>query len=306
MGPSTVTIGHLSTFYHTSFILEGTGWLNDAGLDVEWQLFASGPDMMNAFEAGAIDLGYLGLPPTIIGISRGAQLKCVGGGHMEGTVMIAKDKYGGVNQLGDVQAVLQQFEGGVLGPPPRGSIHDVIARDLIGRLGLDIEVENFPWADYVLEALIDDEIAVAAGTPPLAVIARRYGGAKIVVPPHLLWPNNPSYGIIARKELMVRPEVITTFLEKHEQASRMIREDPRKAAEIVSKLTGTVDPEFVQETYAISPKYCAALSPEYISSTMAFVKVLEDLGYISRPVSEGEIFERAFIDKVHPERSHYR
>ena len=81
---SSITIGHLSTFYHTSFILEGTDWLQKAGLDVTWKLFASGPDMVRAFENKEIDLGYIGLPPAIIGIARGLPLKCIAGGHVEG------------------------------------------------------------------------------------------------------------------------------------------------------------------------------------------------------------------------------
>jgi NitT/TauT family transport system substrate-binding protein len=126
-----------------------------------------------------------------------------------------------------------------------------------------------------------------------------------VIPPHKLWPNNPSYGIVVRNEFMQQQETILKFLEQHERASNLIREDPRKAAEIVSKLTQIVDPEFVVEAYKISPKYCASLSKEYVRSTMGFVQVLKDLGYINRQITENEIFYYRFIEKVHPYRPHY-
>jgi len=300
-----LTIGHLSTVYHTSFILEGTDWLRKAGIDVEWKLFASGPDIVRAFESKEIDLGYIGLPPVIIGVAKGIPFKCIAGGHVEGTVMIAQKEYRGIEELGEPGLVLRQFEGKAIGTPPKGSIHDVIVRELIDKLQYDIEVKNYPWADFVLDAIVDKEIPAAAGTPPLAVAAKRFCGARIVIPPHRLWPNNPSYGIVVRNEFMGSGDTILTFLKLHEKACNFIRKKPGEAAEIVSKLTEIVDKGFVLEAYKISPKYCAALPPEYVASTMGFVKVLNELGYISRPVSEDEIFDFRFIKKVHRGPPHY-
>jgi NitT/TauT family transport system substrate-binding protein len=214
-------------------------------------------------------------------------------------------KWEQINKLGDVKKVLEQFVGKTVGTPPKGSIHDVIIKDLLAKYALDVEVKNYAWADFVLGAMTDREIDGAVGTPPLAVASRRYAEAKIVIPPHLLWPNNPSYGIVARQEFMQHTDAILKFLVQHERASDLIREKPREAAEIVSKLTEIVDPESVVEAYRISPKYCAALSKEYVQSTLAFVKVLKDLGYINHLVAEEEIFDYRFIKKVHPEQPHY-
>ncbi len=300
-----INIGHLSTVYHTSFILMGADWLEKAGIHADWKLFASGPDIVKAFANKEIDIGYIGLPPAIIGIDRGVQIRCVAGGHVEGTVLIAQKEYRTLDELGDLKTVLRQFEGKVIGSPPRGSIHDVIINNALEEAGLNITVKNFPWTDFVLEALVDGEISAAVGTPSLAVAAARACGAKIIVPPHSLWQNNPSYGIVIREELMQYPDVILDFLAMHERASNFIRTRPADAAGIVSRLTGIVDEEFVLNAYRVSPKYCAALSPEFIGSAMAFVPVLRRLEYISRDLSESEIFERRFIDEIHKEPPHY-
>lgn len=301
----SINIGHLSTAYHTSFILMGTDWLEKAGIHAEWKLFASGPDIVKAFANGEIDLGYIGLPPAIIGIDRGIPIKCVAGGHVEGTVLIAQKNYRTLDELGDIDAVLAQFQGKIIGSPPKGSIHDVIINNAIKQAKLDIGVKNFAWTDFVLEALVDNEIDAAIGTPSLAVAASRACGARIVIPPSKLWQNNPSYGIVVRKALMQEPEVILRFLEMHEKASNSIRENPRGAAKMVSKLTGIVDEDFVLEAYRISPKYCASLSSEFVRSTMAFVPVLHELKYISRLLKENEIFEYSFINSIHKEPPHY-
>jgi NitT/TauT family transport system substrate-binding protein len=94
-------------------------------------------------------------------------------------------------------------------------------------------------------------------------------------------------------------------LKNHEKASNFIRKNTWEAAKIVAGLTQIVDPDFVLEAYKISPKYCAALTPEYVASTMDFVKVLRQLGYIPRPVAERELFDFQFTNKIHPEMPHY-
>ncbi len=300
-----ITIGHLSTVYHTSFILMGTDWIKNAGINARWRLFASGPDIVKAFANGEIDIGYLGLPPAIIGIDRGIPIICVAGGHVEGTVMIAKKEYRKLDELNSINTVLTQFKGEVIGSPPRGSIHDVIIRNALEEAELDIEIKNFAWTDFVLEALVDGDIAAAVGTPSLAVAAAIACGARIIITARYLWPNNPSYGIVVRRELIPYPDLIMGFLRMHERSSNFIREKPHDAAHIVSELTGMVDEDFVLQAYRISPKYCAALSQEFVDATMAFVPVLKRLKYISRILSEDEIFEHSFINEIHKEPPHY-
>ncbi len=300
-----INIGHLSTVYHTSFILMGTDWLEKSGIHANWKLFASGPDIVNAFANDEIEIGYIGLPPAIIGIDRGVPIICVAGGHVEGTVLVARKEYRTLGESEDFNAVLAQFEGKIIGSPPKGSIHDVIINNAIQEAGLNIKVKNFAWTDFVLEALVDGEIEAAVGTPSLAVASARACGAKIVIPPHALWQNNPSYGIVIRKEMAQTPDVILHFLEMHEKASNFIRTKPHDAARVVSNLTGIVDEEFVLDAYRVSPKYCAALSSGFVRSTMAFVPVLHRLKYIARRLSENEIFEYGFIKKIHKEPPHY-
>jgi NitT/TauT family transport system substrate-binding protein len=201
---------------------------------------------------------------------------------------------------------LSQFAGRAIGTPPKGSIHDVIANELLREHGVgNVTVRNYPWADFLPDAILDGEIAAAAGTPALAVTARRYGNARLAVPPDCLWPYNPSYGIVVRRRMLNDPEPLMRFLSAHEAACEMIRHEPAEAAGIVSGTTGMAEPGFVLETYRVSPKYCASLPPEYVQSTLRFVRTLQALGYISRPIRVDEIFERSLIDSVHPGPHHY-
>jgi len=299
-------IGHLSTLYHTAFLLRGTNLLANEGISASWKLFPSGPDIISAMQLGELDLAYIGLPPVIIGIDRGLPLACIAGGHTEGTVMVAGPLVQPLVVGGSMAEVLSRFSGRSIGTPPRGSIHDVIVNELLRQHGIhDVTMKNYPWADFLPDALREGEIAAAAGTPALAVTARRYGNAHIIIPPALLWPFNPSYGIVVMREMLEKRDVLAGFLLAHEAACEMIRHEPRTAAKTVAEITGMVDPDFVLETFRISPKYCASLPEGYVASTMKFVETLQSLGYILRAVQENEIFDRSLIDAVHPGPHHY-
>ncbi|MGZ7049929.1 MAG: ABC transporter substrate-binding protein, partial [Methanobacterium sp.] len=226
--------------------------------NLEWSLYATGPAMTKAFESGDIDLGYLGLPPVMIGIKKGLKIKCVAGGHIEGTVMVAPKLYKSFEELGSIDEVFKQFKGKTIGTPSKGSIHDVIIREITGKS--NINIKNFGWADFIPDEIIDGKIEAGVGTPSLATVTSNELDSHIVIPPHKLWPWNPSYGIVARTELIEEsPEFIIEFLKAHEEASNFIRNHPKNAAEITSKEVDVISKDFVLQTYSVSPKYCASI-----------------------------------------------
>ena len=304
-----IRIGHLSTFYHTAILLMAKdGITSRLGIEVEWRLMGTGPAIVQAFERKELDLAYIGLPPAIIGISRGVPLLCVAGGHMEGTVMAGKGQWQASVGGPDLEAVLGQFRGRTIGVPGKGSIHDVILKDALEKHGLadSVEIRNFAWADLVLDALAGDEVAAAVGTPALAAAIKRYAKGKLLVPASAFWPDNPSYGLVASRDLLDRnPAALEGFLRLHEEATALIRQRPREAARLIAGVVGIVDEDLVLDALRLSPKYCTKLTAAYMASTMRFVPVLRKHGYITADVTSGQVFLTDLIDKVHPEKDHY-
>ncbi len=303
-------IGFLSTLFHTSILIKGMKWLEDLGIEPTWTLFGTGPAIVDAFSKGKLDIGYIGLSPTAIGIGKGIEIKCVAGGHVEGTVIVAKRNYKPMEYFSnDLGRTLAQFRGKKVGVPRRGSLHDVFLRHYLSQLGLsnDIEIINYDWADFIPEAMSVGEIEAAIGTPPLAIVLSRLLGTEIIVPPKWIWPNNPSYGIVTSKKMLKESsDLLETFLETHKKADcSLIRENPQKAAASVSKTVELVDENFVLATYKVSPKYCASLSREYVDSTVSLLDVLKNLGYLASTLEENDIFDHDLIGKIHPEKPHY-
>jgi NitT/TauT family transport system substrate-binding protein len=305
----SVRIGHLSTFYHTSILLMAQGDADARlGSAIEWKLMGTGPAILKAFQQNELDLAYVGLPPAIIGMSNGVNVICIAGGHVEGTVLAGGPQATGFPDITDLGVVLRQFKGHAIGVPGTGSIHDVILRDCLEQHGLNkqIKVVNYPWADQVTEAMVRHDVTAAVGTPALAVAINRFAGGRILYPPSQMWPNNPSYGIVVDRGFLSRERgIIERFLVLHEEATAFIRREPRKAARLIADFVSVVDEQFVLDTIAVSPKYCAGLTHEYIDSTMKFVPVLRKLGYIQQEIDENRVFSREIIDSVHPEKDHY-
>jgi NitT/TauT family transport system substrate-binding protein len=300
-------IGYLSTMYHTSHVIKSLKWIKKyLGLVTEWSLFGTGPSMIGAFSADDIDIGYIGLPPAMIGIGNGLPLKCISGGHVEGTVMIARPGCASRSSAGDILSVLKQFEGKKIGSPAQGSIHDVIIRFLIKKFSLNnIEVKNYAWADLIPEAIIAEEIDAAVGTPPLAVLSQKWYDHEMVIAPSRLWPFNPSYGIVVKKNMFGQAKMLEDFLHLHERACNLIIQKPDEAAQAVAEEVKVVDKDFILEVFSVSPRYCASVPEEYIDATMAFVPALQDLGYLDRNLTKQAVFELSFIEKVHPQPQHY-
>ena len=306
----TIHVGHLSTLYHTNFILmEDETISKDLNRKIQWVLFGTGPAMVNAFENGELDIGYMGLPPAIIGINRGVPIKCVAGGHIEGTILVAKEEYRSLNELnGNLAETIAQFKGKSIGVPSKGSIHEVILTHFLKKFDLigDIRVIDYAQPEFIAIDMRKRILDAGVGTPALAVFAQSLFPSQIIIPASSLWPYNPSYGIFFHNNYIKNyPEIIFEFLKHHKRASELLRTSQSTAADKISQTFGILTKSYVESVLRISPRYCIALTEDYINTTMQFVEKLFELGYIDKKLKISDIFESKYVDQIHPEASHY-
>jgi len=279
------------------------------GVEVDWNIFGTGPEMVAAFRNNELDIGYIGLPPAIIGIEQGVPIKCVAGGHVEGTILCAKKKYKDDSQLdNNLRKVLSQFKGAAIGVPAKGSIHDVILKYYIDKYKLqdEIEVINYAQAELIALDMKKNKLEAGVGTPCLAVFAATLLESRLIIRADNLWDNNPSYGVFFHEDLIRKsPGLVLGFLALHKKSATLLRNSPEMAAKLIADTVEMTTEEYVKEVLKISPKYCIALSEGYVKSTMEFIGALQRLGYIKRTLKVEEIFEFRFVEKVHPEHHHY-
>ncbi len=289
--------------------MESKDLKKDVKADINWILFGTGPAMVKAFKEEKLDIGYMGLPPAIIGIDQGVPIKCVAGGHVEGTIMVAKKQYSAKNQLNNsLFNVFSQFKDKKIGVPSEGSIHDVILNYYLKKYNLinEIVIKNYGQAEFIAKDMRDGLLDAGVGTPALAVFASTITDSYLVIEAKDLCPNNPSYGIFAHKKLIqTEPELILKFLIHHKSASTLLRNSPSIAAEKISKTFEIIDKNYAEAVLKISPKYCISLSEGYVKATEKFVETLYNLRYIRKNLKKKDIFEFKFIKEIHPEPEHY-
>ncbi len=277
--------------------------------EIRWKLFGTGPAMIKAFQNKKLDIGYMGLPPAIIGLDKEVPIKCVAGGHVEGTIMVASKKYKTMAQLNNsLSENLSQFKGQSIGVPSKGSIHDVILNFYLKKFSLlnEIDVKHYKQAEFIATDMKKGILEGGVGTPALAVFCSTIFDSHLISPPEFLWKDNPSYGIFFHENLIENePEIVLKFLSHNKEASLMLRESPSKAANIISNTFDILTEKYVSDVLKISQKYCIALSGGFINSTMEFVRALKDLGYIKKELRTRDIFNLSFVQKVHPEPEHY-
>ncbi|NOX20894.1 MAG: ABC transporter substrate-binding protein [Nitrospirae bacterium] len=300
-----LTIGHLSTLYHTSILMIARPELtSDLSFEIDWRLFGTGPAIVEAFKNNQIDMAYIGLPPAIIGIAEGLDIVCIAGGHVEGTVLAAgKDSL--THKEASLCEILGQFKR--IAVPGKGSIHDLILQAIVSDCKVNVTVLNMPWADEALESFVKGDADAVIGTPALAQAVITYANGQVVYPPSGLWPYNPSYGILIRRSILYdKYDEVKQFVELHERFTEILRKNPEDVADRISECMAVVDTDFVLNTIRISPCYCAALPEEYIRCTEELMKKQFDLGYIGRAVDLERVFDLSIIKEIHPERHHYK
>jgi NitT/TauT family transport system substrate-binding protein len=71
------------------FVADGAGWANQAGLDLKFTTFESGPNMIQALASGTIDVYVGGVMPLAVARAKGVEAKVVVATAVEEMVFVA-------------------------------------------------------------------------------------------------------------------------------------------------------------------------------------------------------------------------
>uniref|UniRef100_I2PX06 ABC-type nitrate/sulfonate/bicarbonate transport system, periplasmic component n=1 Tax=Desulfovibrio sp. U5L TaxID=596152 RepID=I2PX06_9BACT len=258
------------------------GYFTDEGVSVEVAgVFRSGPELMTAFGAGALDAAYVGEAPATIAKVRGtAQIVVLAQANTEGSALVGSKALAAGTVARPTLAI-----------PGNGSVQDFLLRKALPLLHLtpeqvDIIVVSPP---EMLTSLQAGQIDGFIAWEPYPSRAVAQGIGTVLSSSADIWPDHPCCVLAATTTLVKdRSQEALALIRAHKRATAFIREQPDQAVAIAVKYTGmseaVVRLALPHVTYTETPS---------VAGEEQYVNFLNSLGVIK--VDDAGGFTRDFI-----------
>lgn len=230
------------------FVMEGEGWTEEAGLDLELTRFSSGPAMVQALASGELDVMYFGIGPAMVARANGVPLKVLAASIKEQIGLVARGDFAGEFENATAQEAIAHFTETQGRKPkiatfPKGSVPDTVLRYyLTQQLGLSLDSVDIVamGADRVQQALLAGAVDAASILEPiLTTVQERDDSARVVARGGDMLPNQPGAVLAARESVLAdQPEAMQRLMALHIRATDMLVDDPERAAPHVREFVG--------------------------------------------------------------------
>jgi NitT/TauT family transport system substrate-binding protein len=207
------------------------GWFEDAGLNVELLQYQNGAYEMDGFQAGQIDMGYLGAAPALVkSINQGIGVTVLAAANSEGSSLeVLKSEYdaGHVTNITDLT-------GKTIYHPGPSTVQNFLLRLALNQSGMSVDDVNLQVARVqdMADSLTADAPAYIAWEPHPSLSAYE----EITVPLMLsgeIWSQHPCCVVATENNfLAANPEIVQQVVDIHVQAEEWILDHPVEALSI--------------------------------------------------------------------------
>ena len=275
----TVRVGYQK--YGTLILLKEKAWLEPAlaklGWRVAWSEFTSGPQLMEAFGAGALDFATTGETPPIFAEAAGTPLLYVG------TEPPAPKGEAIVVPPGSTVAGVAELRGKRVALNKGSNVHAMLVRAL--------EAAGLHWSDITPVYLSppDARSAFASGRidawaiwDPYLASAQADAGARIIADATGLVPNHQFY-LASRPFATAQPAIVGAILEQIAALDRWAAASPAEVAPLLARGAGlpipAVETAVARLSYGVLP-----VTPDVVAQQQAIADSLRTLHLIPGPV----------------------
>jgi len=255
---------------------------------IEWKQFNAGSSEIEAFLAGALDIGYIGPGPAINGYTKSkGDIQIIAGATDAGAILVSRKDL----PIKDVK----ELSGKKVAVPQFGNTQDLSLRYLLNQNGLKDKtkggtVEIVQADNPDIKTLLDKKEVDAALVPePWGSRLVKEVGANVVLDYDKVWREGkyPTAVIIVRKEFLEKhADTVEKFLKAHVDLTEYINKNNSEAGDIVNKqikdLTKSslakdvLDSAFKRLTVTNNPEKDATIEMVNLSVTTGFLKQAPD------------------------------
>ncbi len=255
-------------------------------IEIQTRIFDSGPQVIESLFANSVDLAYVGPGPAINGylVSQNHNVKILSGAASGGASFIVHPN-SQINSIDD-------FANKKIAAPQIGNSQDVSLRHLLSENNLksaekggNVVVYNIPNPD-IYTLFVKGDIDGAWVAEPWATILEKELGGKRLFHEEELWPNNEfaSVLLIGNIDFVEKnPELVSKFLESHEDVSIWINENPKETRIIFNDfLDRYLGQSLSDEVVDVALSNLKITTDPIKDSIFTFAKNADSLGYLGR------------------------
>ncbi|WP_150911673.1 ABC transporter substrate-binding protein [Marinobacter halotolerans] len=199
------------------------------GLDAQLIEFSSGTDLIKGIVGGQLDIGVLGFSNAFTWVSRGADLKIVGGAQRGYHSLVVRED-SGIESVADL-------EGKSLASQKQGSTADIVLKGvMLANAGLQPEDLNIMGVApaVAVQSLVGGRVDAAFLFEPYDRIAQLVAPVKQIYEIGEVWPFPCMVVITSAETLKNRKDALWAALDAQREAIEMLENDPAKAAPLIT------------------------------------------------------------------------
>lgn len=293
--PATVRIGYLLGDLHQLpfFVAQDKGFFAEEGVNVQVVgPFDAGPAEMDALAANQLDMGYVGIAPSVLAAARKIDLSIIAGVNLEGSALVTENA---VNSVADLKSKK-------VATPAPGSIQYVMLGMLLSKNSLSFaDLDLFPGTikpPDMPQSLQTGRISGYFVWEPFVAKSVAGGYGKALVESKEIWPGHPCCVVVARNDFTANnSSIVYSVINAHRKAVKFIADNPGEAKTIAQKWT-RLDADVIDNAFT-RVKYTFDLDKDNVKRFVREIIGLGESGTIKPIITTGDVPDLdAFVNKV--------
>ncbi len=293
------------------FVVEKEGWAKEAGFDLKFTTFESGPAMIQALASGTLDVYVAGVAPLGVARSKGIDIRVVTATAVEEMTVAAGSKLApsfkpgvsGAQALRDFRAA--NGKPARLATQPPGSVpHTTLVHWLTQVIKADkADYEIVPMGiDATQQALLTGAVDGATIREPTdTIVQQRDPRIKVVALGGEMFPNQPGTVVAVSGAFLTKNgEGVQKLVNALVKADGLIKSDPKRVAPFVEAALGKglIDAATIEKALT-SPASKFTADPRLIMDATAKMQAYQvSIGTLDKDVPLDGLFDTSFYVKA--------
>jgi NitT/TauT family transport system substrate-binding protein len=294
-----------------AIVMNGEGWGKDAGLELSFVTFESGPNMIQALASGTLDVYVAGVAPLAVARAKGVDVKVVAATAIEEMSMVAGPKLAAEFKDGvspaEALANFRKASGkpARLATQPAGSVPNTTLQHWLWEVAKaqKADAEIVPMGiDATQQALLTGAVEGATiREPAVTIVTKRDPRNRVVALGGAMFPNQPGTVVAFSGNFLSRDRAAAqAIVNGVVKAVALIKSNPDKAAPHIEAMLGKgiVDVATIKAALT-SPASKFVADPDVIVDATREMQAYQvKLGSLDKEYPLEGLFDRSFYKKA--------